>query len=222
MKQYRNFSDSRHDNGCIICSNPADSRDHIPARTFLIKPYPLNLHVLPTCKTCNNNLSKDEEYVSFLIGYLKHLETGDLDEYLEARKFSHADILEERFLNGLVMDSVAPSVAIETERIEKVLQKYALAHFCYERGEHPSGEIVRTNFAFSNQLTEDQIKKFNEIPDDEIFPEVGSRLFQRVFEDGNSWMLIQDGQYRYYVPQDQPYVRIVFSEFLFAEIAFDD
>ncbi len=226
MKSYQDFSDSRHDNGCIFCSNLPNSRDHIPARTFLIKPYSSNLHTLPVCKVCNNKLSKDEEYVSFLIGYLKHLETGDLDEYLQTRKYSHADILEDRILNGMGLDSSEPNfspfINIETERIKKVLQKYAFAHFCFERGEHPSGEILQTNFAFANQLTKCQIKEFNKIPDVEILPEVGSRLFQRIIESGSSWMIIQDGQYRYYVSPNQPYVRIVFSELLMAEIIFSD
>ena len=56
----------------------------------------------------------------------------------------------------------------------------------------------------------------------EIWPEVGSRLFQRIAENGDSWMIIQEGNHRYYASQDQPYVKIVIFELLFAEIIFDE
>jgi hypothetical protein len=226
MKQYLDFSDSRHNNGCILCGSYPDSRDHIPARTFLNKPYPSNLNVLPVCTSCNNGFSQDEEYVSFLVRYLKYLESDDENDYLGIEKFSHADILEERILNGLCnkKDKLNPTmfINIEVDRIKNILNKYAFAHFCFERGEHPNREKTQTNFAFVNQLTDDQIKLYNEIPYSKILPEVGSRLFQRVIENGDSWMIVQDSNYRYYVAQNKPYVKIVISEFLFGETVFND
>jgi hypothetical protein len=226
MEQYLDYSDERHNNGCIYCGRKPDSVDHIPARTFLDEPYPDNLQVLPVCTSCNNESSLDEEYVSFLIYYLKHQESGALDEKHMKNKFSHAEALEDRVLNGLNINkeekNSRPIIDIETDRIKKVLNKYAFAHFCFERGEHPNGDAININFAFASQLTEEQIKIFNTISKEEIFPEIGSRLFQRVFENGNSWMVVQENNYRYFISQNQPYVRIVIYEFLFAEIIFDD
>jgi len=226
MKQYLDFSDSRHNIGCILCGSYPDSRDHIPARTFLKKPYPTNLNVLPVCMPCNNGFSQDEEYVSFLVRYLKHLESGNKKDYIELEKFSHADILEKRILDGFCnkQDKLNPMmfINIEADRIKNILNKYAFAHFCFERGEHPNRKKTQINFAFANQLTDDQIKLFNEIPYSNILPEVGSRLFQRIIEDGDSWMIVQDGYYRYYIAQNQSYVKIVISEFLFGEIIFND
>ena len=226
MKQYLDYSDSRLRNGCILCYRQPDSRDHIPARTFLEKPYPSNLHVLPVCTSCNNGLSQDEEYVSFLLKLIKHLETGDINEYLKMERFTHADVLEKRILNGLSLSGDRPQsipfLNIETNRIKNILHKYAFAHFCYERGEHPNGGATQIRFAFANQLTDYQIRLFNEIMYSEIWPEVGSRLFQRIAENGDSWMIIQEGNHRYYVSQDQPYVKIVIFELLFAEIIFDE
>lgn len=224
MKHYNDFSDSRHNNGCIFCSKQPDSREHIPARTFLNKPYPANLHVLPVCKTCNNKLSLDEEYVSFLVCYLKNLESSNLDEYLD--RFTHVDELETRILRGLKSDetdkdSIA-TISLETERIKNVLNKYAFAHFCFERGEHPDGEATHVNFAFLNQMSDEQINLFNKISCGGIWPEVGSRLLQRIAANGDSWMVVQDGEYRYYVSPNEPYVRIAIKEFLFAEIIFNE
>jgi hypothetical protein len=224
MKQYQDYSDSRHKNGCIFCHKQSDSRDHIPARTFLVKPYPPNLHVLPVCTSCNNKYSQDEEYVSFLLNYLKHLESGDIDEYLRLDNFSHANVLEERIFYGLNVSkdelNPAPYIEIEVDRIKNVLGKYAFAHFCFERGEPPDGKETHINFSFANKLADEKVKLYNEIPYSKILPEVGSRLFQRIVEEGDSWMVIQEHYYRYYISQNQPYVRIVISDFLFSEIIF--
>ena len=132
--------------------------------------------------------------------------------------------MEKRILNGLKSDNDGqipnPYISIENDRIKKVLGKYAFAHFCFERGEHPEKEAIQINFAFINQLTEEQIKLFNKVESSGIFPEVGSRLFQRVIENGDSWMVTQNEHYRYYISKNQPYVKIVISEFLFAEVVF--
>ena len=223
MKMINDMSDSRHNNGCIFCSRKEDTRDHIPARAFLSRPYPENLHVLPVCKECNNKFSLDEEYTSFLVLLLKNMVEGDLDDQLDG--FTHCDELKARILRGRKSDQIDNSytetISIETERVKNVLNKYAFAHFCFERGEHP-GEAIHINFAWPNQISNEQLELFNETPCCEMLPEVGSRLFQRILSEGNSWQTVQDGRYRYYVDSDEFYVKIVINEYLFAEIIFNE
>ena len=43
MDQLRDFADSRLLNGCIHCGAPAETRDHVPSRCLLERPYPENL-----------------------------------------------------------------------------------------------------------------------------------------------------------------------------------
>ena len=67
-------------------------------------------------------MSQDEEYVSFLLKLIKHLETGDINEYLKMGRFTHADVLEKRILNGLSLSGDRPQsipfLNIETNRIK--------------------------------------------------------------------------------------------------------
>lgn len=39
---------------CIYCGNVSDTREHVPSKVFLSKPYPDDLPVLPLYKRCNN------------------------------------------------------------------------------------------------------------------------------------------------------------------------
>ena len=67
MDQLRDFADSRLLSGCIYCGGPAETRDHVPSRCLLERPYPENLPVVASCARCNQGFSKDEEYLVCLI-----------------------------------------------------------------------------------------------------------------------------------------------------------
>ena len=67
------------------------------------------------------------------------------------------------------------------------------------------------------------MKQFNLLSfEAELFPEVGSRLFQRIAAGVDSWVVVQEGIYRYFVSQCTTIVRIVIDEFLFAEVIWDN
>lgn len=56
---------------CVYCGvNPGLTRDHIPLKSFIRKPYPDNLLTVPACHECNNGYSKDEERFRLFIGGL--------------------------------------------------------------------------------------------------------------------------------------------------------
>ena len=67
MKQIRTFSDERLDEFCSYCGKKPETRDHVPSKVLLDKPFPENLPIVPACKKCNEDLSLDEEYFSCLI-----------------------------------------------------------------------------------------------------------------------------------------------------------
>lgn len=62
MIQIKSFSDSRLIGTCIYCGGLADTKDHIPSKCLLDKPYPENLSVVKCCNTCNQSFSSDEQY----------------------------------------------------------------------------------------------------------------------------------------------------------------
>ena len=47
---------------CVYCGSAAgNTKDHVPPKAFFPKPRPSNLITVPSCPTCNQSASKDEE-----------------------------------------------------------------------------------------------------------------------------------------------------------------
>ena len=71
MLQRRDYSDKRQRNYCTYCRNELGTRDHVPSKVFLEKPYPDNLPVVPCCQKCNEGFSLDEQYLAvYLNAYI--------------------------------------------------------------------------------------------------------------------------------------------------------
>ena len=68
MEQLENLADNRLIRGCIYCGGPADTRDHVPSKCILERPFPPNLPVVGCCDSCNQDFSQDEQYFVCLIG----------------------------------------------------------------------------------------------------------------------------------------------------------
>jgi hypothetical protein len=48
---------------CVYCGlNSADTRDHIPPRSFFSEPRPSDPITVPACESCNKGAGKDEEF----------------------------------------------------------------------------------------------------------------------------------------------------------------
>src|SRR5438067_1316487 len=72
MEQIRSFADERWSAFCAFCGRPPNTRDHVPPRVFLDKPYPENLPVVGACRECNKRGSLDEEYIACLLEVAAH------------------------------------------------------------------------------------------------------------------------------------------------------
>lgn len=76
-------------------------------------------------------------------------------------------------------------------------------------------------------LTAEQRHAFETPPEDNLWPEIGSRAFLRaavvnfdaVLDDG--WQVVQPGRYRYLVAEGPTTVRMVLSEYLACEVVWD-
>lgn len=222
MKAYTDFSDERLRGGCAYCKQPATTRDHVPAKAFLDKPYPTNLHLVYSCEECNNGLSKDEAYVAYLVKYMNDILSDGEDADEEALS-AHSDALEERITNSITIDEEGtPIINLETERIKNVIEKFSIAHIQYELGEKKYIK-PQISFAFVDQMADAQIEKFNTPVADGLYPEIGSRLMQRVVERGDDWIIVQENKYRYYIHSGQPIsIRIVIGELLYCEAIWDE
>ena len=71
MYQINEFVDERQKAWCIQCragiGEVDTSRDHVPSKALLRKPYPDNLPVVNICVECNNGFSEDEEYLHLFL-----------------------------------------------------------------------------------------------------------------------------------------------------------
>ena len=47
---------------CLYCGSTADTKDHVPPKALLEKPYPKNCRTVPACKSCNLGFSQYEGY----------------------------------------------------------------------------------------------------------------------------------------------------------------
>jgi len=166
--------------------------------------------------------SKDEESVAFTLRYLKLLEDGkmgELENYLNsARRLRNEDKLFDMLS---IDDKGNPFIGVDAEAVKRILVKYAKAHTLYEMGERMIGMPTHVAFVFKNQIGTELLAQFEAVQQSPVYPEVASRLLQRIVQQGeNSWLIVQDNQYRYSISYDPIIsVKIVISETLLGEIS---
>lgn len=121
---------------CCYCGSKAESRDHIPSKSLLEKPYPLNLLTIASCIDCNKSFSLDEEYfLNVLVEIsdnpnllLKKQPGGNV---YKARERSIG--LRERIKQSFYQDEHGKVYFIsENDRIKKVIEKIALGLYYHK------------------------------------------------------------------------------------------
>ena len=83
---------------CTYCGCASDTKDHVPARCFFVKPYPRGKEVfcvVPACTDCNNSSSLDEDYTAFVIDFMK---LGDDCDELKLKWKTKYNVLKARLL----------------------------------------------------------------------------------------------------------------------------
>lgn len=123
---------------CCYCGQVAESRDHIPSKNLLEKPYPKNLLTIPSCTKCNQSFSLDEEY---FLNVLVEISTNpnllakkeDGGSIYKARKRSKN--LNDRIINSLVQaEDGRIYFKPEEQRIKRVIEKNALGLYYHKYG----------------------------------------------------------------------------------------
>jgi len=113
----------------------------------------------------------------------------------------------------------------ELERIERVIVKNARGHLLFELGQAVELPPSQIKILPRELLPPQQLSQFERPKGLVGWPEVGSRLMLRLLETGEmgegGWIEVQRGVYRYAVG-DIARVRMVFREYLAAEVAWDE
>lgn len=126
-------------NTCLYCGNAADTRDHVPPKAVLLRPYPANLRTVPSCGSRNASWSLDEQYLAIILAHLTEhpglragLEVGGAID----RALSSAPLLDDRIGDSLSTDDRGVFLTPEMSRIERIVEKvvYGLHSLKYGTG----------------------------------------------------------------------------------------
>lgn len=126
---------------CVYTGERATSADHVPPKTFLAPPLPVNLPTVPACRDFNSQAALDEQYFMTVLAQIGHhpalawrvIEGGDIDRALVRRP-----ALEERLIAEMGVDEEGrPYIAPDQTRIGSVLQKLAAGLYFLRFGEAP-------------------------------------------------------------------------------------
>lgn len=229
MEQIRTFSDQRLDGLCIYCGGEPETREHVPSKILLEKPYPENLPIVSACESCNQGFSLHEEYFACLLECVLCGTT----EPEQLNRTSIAKILEQKFKLRRQLEKARHIINGQThfeldfERINKIIKKLAQGHAKFENSETQFEQPTSIWFCPINLLSDSEIKEFfrnHEIP---LIPEIGSRGFQRIHlnEQGNpqtNWKNVQNNIYSYSVANAPGLrVRMCIWNYLIAEVKWE-
>ncbi len=225
MEQRTNYADSRQTYFCAYCRGGLGTRDHVPSKVFLDKPYPKNLPVVFACKECNESFSLDEEYIACLIECIKSNSCNV--ENLERENIKEILSRKPKLLERIKMQTKRGNNYLESEleknRIKNVLLKLAKGHLLYEFNTPITNEEININYF--NLLSLDEVSRlYFEIPPELTkMPEVGCRALGNIYILDEkyfcfNWNIVQAERYRYLTGYNgQFFVRIVIGESLACE-----
>lgn len=227
MKNIKKFSDNRHDSQCAYCGENSTTRDHTPSKVLLESPYPKELHVVPSCYSCNNGFSMDEEYFACAIECMIS-GTTDLSKLSKVKIIKilkRNNNLKNRLKKSFTTKDEIVYFEIESERFKRVLHKLAYGHVKFENSQTQFIEPKNTWFKPLALLTDNENNYFFSTTELQISPEVGSRATQYmcISESGvpiNNWKIIQDNIYCYSIVNNisSLKVRIIIWNYLACEI----
>lgn len=214
----------RMEHQCAYCGGPPDDFDDVPPKFFLDEPLPENLYKVGSCRTCNNGASLDEQYVGCLI------DVALVGSVSDAARLRPKVLRTLRKLPALAARLDAARVEGQTgvwwnpemDRVRRIASKLAQGHAALELSEPMFRDPDRLEVFPLTQLSEEERRSFESVPNAPYWPEVGSRAMIRIVEGGtdvvDGWVVVQPGRYRYLASAaDGILVRIVLSEYLGCE-----
>ena len=231
MNQIKTFSDNRLDIVCSYCGKDmADTRDHIPSKILLNEPYPENLPIAPCCSKCNQGFSLDEEYVACLLECVicGTVETEKLSKQKIKTILNRKEALRKRLSNSIVFKNGNTFFKPESRRLENIFIKLAKGHIKYENSEPIMGEPTYCKYKPLFIMTLQERKKFFEIKNSDLLPEVGSRAMIKIVSNNKlsqpfvEWNVVQQDVYHYVISINPTTVRIIIWNYLAVEVKWED
>lgn len=191
------YLDARIVKSCYSCGSPnPTTRDHVPPKAFLDKPFPF-LATVPSCEACNCNFSLDEEYVACAIEVAA---CGSADPTnFERARISRAVIRNARLRRQLEQEfGPAPQLGINPDwgKFSRVFEKVARGLLLYETSIHALDLDVQLKFIPIDDVDAPWRRAVASEPDF-LLPEIGSRQFHRWIEDQNDFTVVQPDRFEF-------------------------
>ncbi len=157
---------------CVYCGKDATTGDHTPPEKIFGESSRKNLIEVPSCRTCNNGASNDDEYFRTVLSLLEATESHpDVQSNLPSvyRALSNpkkagfrAAIIKTIELQHQVTPAglyfrTAPTLSLDMKRLHSVTQRTTRGLYYHERGFGlPDSHDVRSYFAmdFMRDVTE--------------------------------------------------------------------
>lgn len=174
------YNDWRLRNVCAYCGDHADTEDHVPSKCFLDSPLPTEPPVVPCCHHCNEQFSRDEEYVSCIIDCMKQGTTDvqSINRDKTRATLMHSKGLAERIKGQYVKFGDVFFWDYEKNRFISVFRKLALGHLAYLNEELSLDSDYLISVRLLEQMTNKEREVF-EIPYcSNILSEIGCRALQ--------------------------------------------
>ena len=182
MDQLNSYADDRLIRGCIYCGSVATTRDHVPSKCLLERPFPPNLPVVGCCETCNQSFSKDEEYFVCLIESILCGST-DPEKIIRpsvAKIMQNSPALRKRIETSRIEVEGQIAFVPEVERIYNVMLKLARGHAAFELSQPCREKPDHFWFGPLSSLSQEEQEMFDSIHFQQICGELGSRNMQRL------------------------------------------
>ena len=190
---------------------------------------------MKACRECNSNYSRDEEYMSALLGAVLAGSTEPSKQNtVRANKLERQPALRERIeqswttMTSLFGETETMFIP-EEDRVKRIVIKNARGHVLYELDRWLSKSPSNVNTLPLQCLTQEQRDNFEGATEHvSVWPEIGTRMFMRLCfsTDPNypdvvgPWVVVQDNYYRFWLEDvgEGVLVRSVIHEYLATEV----
>lgn len=242
MEHINNYADERLIDGCLYCGAEANTREHVPSKILLMKPFPSNLPVMPACFDCNNSFSLDEEYFTCVLGCIID-ETTDPELIKNSRVskiLKRKPALRNQIESSKKSDRGKVTFSLDNKRFENIIRKLAVGHAAFEFSLLFREEPLKLTWRFLSSFTEEEKEQFCDFQVVDSIVEIGSRNQQRLkvleavlqspsgeaIKTGiviNEWVEVQPDIYKYHASflNEKIIVKIVMFDFFACEVIFD-
>jgi hypothetical protein len=170
-------------------------------------------------------MSADEEYVACLleVAACGTADASGVERAPIARTLAARPRLRARL--SAAHDPSTGSVAVEHDRVQRVLEKVGRGLWTFETATSSDAAAVTSVYAPLSACDSRTLEDFEMLAPLDLVPEVGSRLMVRVIEEWsmqNRWQVVQPGRFAYAVEagSSEPRVKMVLRGYLAAIVSF--